>query len=314
MSKIEKALNKARAERGHSSVPVPVRSGTAGEGHLVPVSTVSVQPVDTHDSGSHSIALMQETVLRAPGDLAESGIIHSGMGENSTVRTFREIRTRILQRSHGKNGVLMVTGVSGKDGGTFVALNLGAVFAFDPGKTALVLDCNLRNPWMERFFADQPVVGLTDYLEDSETKVAQIIHSIGVERLRVIPAGGKRGTVTEYFTSPRMKQLIESIRRRYAERFIIIDAPPMSESADTHILADLCDYVVLVVPYGKVTGAQLENCVRAIDSKKFLGVIFNDEPQLPPLRWDEMLPPVVLDLIARGTRAFKALRNATKRK
>ena len=82
--------------------------------------------------------------------------------------------------------------------------------------------------------------------------------------------------------------MFENIRRRYAERFVILDAPPMTDSADTKILADLCDYVLLVIPYGRATQAQIDESIKSIDSAKFLGIVFNNEPRLPDLDWKSL--------------------------
>ena len=86
-----------------------------------------------------------------------------------------------------------------------------------------------------------------------------------------------------------MKRLLDNIHQRYRERYIILDAPPMTESADTQIIADLCDYVLLVVPYGKVTDAQVDACAKAIGEKKLLGVVFNNELAPPDLGWRNLL-------------------------
>lgn len=85
-----------------------------------------------------------------------------------------------------------------------------------------------------------------------------------------------------------IRRLARSFKQRYRERYILIDAPPMTASADTQILADLCDFVVLVVPYGRVTHAQVDSCIKAIGDKKLVGVVFNDEPAPPDLRWLRM--------------------------
>jgi Mrp family chromosome partitioning ATPase len=123
--------------------------------------------------------------------------------------------------------------------------------------------------------------------------VDEIIHPVGIERLRIIPSGGRREIPSEYFTSLKMKQLIESIKQRYRERYIILDAPPMTESADTQILAELCDYIVLVVPYGRVTESQVDVCAKAIGEKKLVGIVFNNEPVPPALKWRNILNPFV---------------------
>jgi capsular exopolysaccharide synthesis family protein len=183
----------------------------------------------------------------------------------------------------------MVTGVCGQSGSTFAALNLSAAFAFDAGKTALLIDCNLRRPALQRTFFAEQKAGLTDYLENPSLDVSAVIHPVGIERLRVIPAGEHREIPSEYFTSIKMKRLLDSVRQRYPERFIIIDAPPMTDSADTQILAELCDLVVLVVPYGKVSETQIGGCIKSIDPKKLVGAVFNDEPRLPALPWKQIL-------------------------
>lgn len=284
MSKIEKALKQAMGTRHLVAVPSQKPTAPSDSRELVPGTTTQLPEVEGRARSSEAIALMREPIRRRHGELAARRIIYPEMGESPTVKAFREIRTKILQATMGRNCVVMVTSVASHSGSTFVALNLSAAFAFDEGKTALLMDCNLRNPSLHDFFQDPGISGLTDYLENPEMDVSAIIHPLGIERLRVVPAGGRREIPAEYFTSARMKRLLDSIRARYAERFILLDSPPMTESADTQILADLCDYVILVVPYGGVTHAQIDDCVKALDRKKLLGLVFNNEPQLPRLR------------------------------
>lgn len=288
MSKIEKALNKARATGSLRVVSTqPVSSGKARE-DATTVSNVTAL-IEQRASSSGAIARMQEKTPLSKQALSHHRVIHPELGESGTVRAFREIRTKIIQKSQGRNCVIMATSVTGGGGSSFVSLNLGVAFAFDAGKTALLLDCNLRNPSLHRFFGTGTFHGLTDYMENPEMDVAEVIHPVGIERLRVIPSGGKREVPAEYFTSFKMKRLIEDIKQRYRERYILIDAPPMTESADTQILGELCDYVVLVVPYGRVTDAEIDTCIKAIGEKKLVGVVFNDVPALPEFAWLDVL-------------------------
>jgi protein-tyrosine kinase len=298
MSKIEKALAKARREKGIALVPTTpansIKSVTETGRELARTPQAeSRSPVIADEESlireSQTIALMREQELRGREELVESRIISPELTGNSTVQAFREIRTKILQRTKGRNCVIMVTSVNTGGGSTFVALNLGAAFAFDAGKTALLIDCNLRNPWFQNLLKDESPLGLMDYLENSDEELAKIIHPVGIERLRVIPTGGQREMPAEYFTSPRFIKMFETIRRRYHERFVVLDAPPMTDSADTKILADLCDYVLLVVPYGSVTKPQIDECIQSLDKEKFLGVVFNNEPRSPDLSWKSLI-------------------------
>lgn len=287
MSKIEQALNKARTTGALRVVsPQPASSEKASR-DLSAASGVTAL-VEQRASSSEAIARMQERTPLSKQALAHNRVIYPELGENGTVRAFREIRTKIIQKSRGDNAIVMVTSVVSGGGSSFVALNLGVAFAFDAGKTALLLDCNLKNPSLQRLMGRDDAQGLTDFMENPDIDVGDVIHPVGIERLRVIPSGGRREIPAEYFTSLKMKRLLESIKQRYRERYVLIDAPPMTESADTQILADLCDYVVLVVPYGRVTHAQIDGCIKAIGEKKLIGTVFNDEPSPPDLRWLRM--------------------------
>jgi protein-tyrosine kinase len=293
MSKIEKALNKARAAglRVVSTQPPSAVKETQNENLPTPVNTTAL--IEQRGRASETIADMKEKSLLDKQALARNQIIYTGMEESGTVRAFRELRTKIIQKTHGNNCVIMVTSVVGNGGSSFVAKNLGAAFSFDTGKTALLMDCNLRNPSLHRLFGDGTFLGLTDYLDNADMDVAEIIHPVGIERLRVIPSGGRREIATEYFSSFKLKQLLVSIKERYRERYIIIDAPPMTESADSQILAELCDYVLLVVPYGRVIDSQISACAKTFSDKQLLGIIFNNEPVPPRLKWRRILNPLI---------------------
>ncbi len=288
MSKIEKALNKARSSGALRVVSSEAPQSAQTAHNMVAVSNTTAL-INQRASSNEAIARMQEKAPLNKQELSYHRIIYPELGENGTVRAFREIRTKIIQKSKGHNAIVMVTSVINGGGSSFVSLNLGVAFAFDAGKTALLLDCNLKNPSLHRLFGSGNYLGLTDYLENTELDVADVMHPVGIERLRVIPSGGKREITVEYFTSIKMNQLLDNIKQRYNERFVIIDAPPMTESADTQILAALCDYVVLVVPYGRVTDTQIDSCIKAIGEKKLIGVVFNDEPGPPQLNWLKLL-------------------------
>jgi protein-tyrosine kinase len=294
VSKIEKALNKARATGGLRVVASqPPRTEEEHPSGNLPAAVGAMALIEQGGSVGQVIARMRENLPLDQHVLAQRQIIYPEMGENGTVRAFREIRTKIIKKTQGQNCTIMVTSVAAGGGSSFVTLNLGAAFSFDAGKTALLLDCNFKNPSLHRLFGAGTFRGLKDYLENSDMDVAEIIHPVGIERLRIIPSGGRREIPSEYFTSLKMKQLLESIKQRYRERYIILDAPPMTESADTQILAELCDYIVLVAPYGRVTESRVDVCAKAIGEKKLIGIIFNNEPAPPAFKWRSILNPFV---------------------
>lgn len=232
--------------------------------------------LDNLISSGRQIANMAEPVLLSSAELKANRIIHPNAEDAKAVDTYRELRTKLLQASNGDNPVTLVTAVTSKGGATHVALNVAAAYAFDETKTSMVVDCNLQNPALhERLYLD-PQCGLTDFLEREVIGLESIIYATGIPRLRIIPAGGAREHASEYFTSLRMKALLDVLKRRYTDRHIFLDGPSITESADARILADLADQIVLVVPYGKAVNSQIQRAIDAIDPSKLAGVIVND--------------------------------------
>jgi len=279
MSKVEKALQKARA-MDEATQPIPtVATRAAQEQPLL----VSHKDLATYTA---QIPRMSQKFQLDRSDLGEAKIIYQDMEDAKVVDAFRHMRTHILQNAGSSNCVVLVTSVVPDGGASFVALNLSAAFAFDESKTALLVDCRLRDPKQDRFVGGEIHYGLTDYLEDEDVGVSQIIHEGGLPRFRLIPAGRKSDASTEHMDSRRMRELVSHLKERYPDRYIILDAASPAESADAAVLAELADFVLLVVPYGKATESQIWSAAKAIDEQKFLGVIFNDEPQPRRVIWN----------------------------
>lgn len=301
MSKIEEALEKARLKESEVRLGRTVSVETGRQ--LRAIHGQEDSDYERQLASSRQISQMQEPWQHSRKELAESRIIFPGMEDNRAANSFRELRTKILQATRGKNCALLVTSASSAAGCSFVARNLAVAFSFDESKTALLMDCNLQNPSHNELVPPEITLGLTDYLKTDELSVEQIIHPVGIQRLRLIPAGSNHDNTTEYFTSIKMKRLFRDIKDRYIDRYIIIDAPPIISSADTRILADVCDYAVLVVPYGKTTESQVVKAARAIDADKLIGVVLNNEPQPPALSWLKKMSGSLDQLISRKNRA-----------
>ncbi|KPQ30426.1 MAG: AAA domain [Marinobacter excellens HL-55] len=224
---------------------------------------------------SKQIVRMQEPRRLTPDDLDERRIIYPESRNRALVNRFRNLRTKLLELSGGNNFTMVVSGACSGAGSSFVALNLAAAFAFDQAKTALIIDCNLREPTLHSTLDVMPESGLTDFLDDPDFDIARILYPTGIPRLRLIPAGSRRETPGEFFTSFRMKQFLQAVRRRYPDRFIVLDTAPISDSPDARILTELCDYAMLVVPHGKISASAAEHAATAFNPDKFVGAVIN---------------------------------------
>lgn len=225
---------------------------------------------------SRSIARMSESTALTALQMEDRAIIHRSDVARPEVDAFRELRTRLLATSDS-NLVTLIAPVSRGSGGSFVARNLAVALAFDESKSALLIDCDLRHPSQHTTMRIDPVNGgLIDYLEQNEGDVADVLYDTGVPRLRLMPTGKPRETGAEYFSSFRMRLLMDSLRVRYPDRYIFLDSPPVKGAPDARILADLADVVILVAGYGCDTPAAISQAASSFDPAKFAGVVFNE--------------------------------------
>lgn len=229
-------------------------------------------------NSSRSIALMTETTALSTRELDQQRMIHRDDRARPQADAFRELRTRLLTLGGDQNFVTMVASVSPHSGGSFVARNLAAAFAFDEAKTALLIDCNLRYASQHKALATDASPGLIDYLEKPALGVPAIIRHTGIPRLRLITAGKSRETGGEYFSSFRMRATLDSLRCRYTDRYLLLDGPAVKGSPDARILSDLADFVVLVAGYGRDTPAAIAQAASIFDPSRFAGVVFNELP------------------------------------
>lgn len=211
-----------------------------------------------------------------PRQLEERATIYRSELPRREVDAFRELRTKLLSIADG-NFVTLVAPVSPASGGSFVARNLAVVMAFDETKSALLIDCDLRHPTQAATMKLAPSSGgLVEYLESPELSPEDVIYDTGIPRLQLLPAGATRETGAEYFSSHRMRLLLDSLRSSRPNCRFIIDAPPVRGAVDARILSDLADVVVLVAGYGRDTPAAISQAAANFDLKKFAGVVFNE--------------------------------------
>lgn len=273
MSKIEKALRKAQSNRelSNSKALVNTKSDSSDE------SSKNAMTIKRAAS-SALIKNMGEDDFLSLDDLVQRRIIFPEMSDGNVANSYRVLRTKLLQKSKGENFIVMITSCTRGYDSSYITLNLSAAFSLDEGKTSLVVDCNLHEPRIDKMLGISAENGLTDYLEHEDVTVDKIIQPAGIKRLRVIAAGEFEEKTSEYFTSKKMKNLLDSLVDRYPDRYVFLDAPSIIDSADAKILSELSDFVIVAVPYGKATKNQVMASVKAIDADKLLGVVMNDLP------------------------------------
>lgn len=227
--------------------------------------------------GRRNLDRMRDKKFLDVKDYQEKRIVHPDMDNYEILNTFREIRTKIIQDTEGKNQVIMVVSFQHGMGSTFSAINLAAAFSYEGEMTSLIIDCDQHKKKLDKIFSADVTFGLTDYLDDNDIDTEKIIYQTGINRMRYIPVGNRRETVGEFFSSEKMKSFILQLKKRYSDRYIILNAPPLEISADAAILSSVTDRIVVILPYGHVSNQRIQKALRLIPKDKIIGFVINNK-------------------------------------
>ncbi len=145
------------------------------------------------------------------------------------------------------NHVVMITSARPGEGKTFTAINLAMSVATERDLHVLLVDCDIRRMGMSKKLGVADRKGLMDVLSDPTVTLSDVILRTNVPNLAIIPSGQPVEASTEVFASAKMTRLVDDIARRYPDRFIIFDAPPVLASSEPGVLAVHVGQTVMVV-------------------------------------------------------------------
>jgi exopolysaccharide/PEP-CTERM locus tyrosine autokinase len=189
--------------------------------------------------------------------------------------SIRALRTRILFPSSGPiPRSILVTSAAPGEGKSFICANLGISLAQGMDNYCLLVDCDLRRPTQHDLFGLENRAGLSDYLQQKK-QLSELLVPSGVDKLSVLQAGAHSINPAELLSSASMVGLVEEISRRYDDRIVLLDSPPLHAASETAVLAQHVDGVVLVVRYGASRREYVKALADTIGREKILGVVFN---------------------------------------
>ena len=189
---------------------------------------------------------------------------------SEAVRTLRtSIQMCEIDRS---TKVVQVTSSVSGEGKTTTSLMLATSFSGSGLKT-LIIDADLRNPSVSRYFDLHKETGVVDLLLN-QIDAENVIRFNDAHGLWVLPAGINSQSSGDLLTFDRVRKLIDRYRATYD--CIVIDSPPVGQVVDARVIASLADKVIFVVKWG-VTNKEMvrENIRRIPDRGKIAGIVFN---------------------------------------
>lgn len=200
---------------------------------------------------------------------------HTGSRVPSCRNSSGNSRTQLLTLNlPSQPRTIMVTSASeGKEDAHFD--QSGNRSAHDLNSHSLLVDADLRNPALSRWFGLVNGRGLSDYLTGG-AEIPELFMKTKIDKLSILSSGTIRDNPVELIGSKRMGSLVEELKSRYSDRYIIFDSSPLLATTEPSVLTKLVDGIILVVRAGSTPRESVKQALTAIDPAKILGIVLND--------------------------------------
>lgn len=174
---------------------------------------------------------------------------------------FRSLRTSITYSVTGQAGkVVVLTSALPGEGKTTTSIGLARVAA-QAGSRVILLDCDLRRRAVTRALGISSDAGLIELLHGSVT-IEQAMTLDQPSGAYVLPLTHTTSSTEDIFGLPAMDDLLKRLRPSFD--LILIDTAPVLALADTRIIANKADMVVLLARWRKTPARAINNAVKLL--------------------------------------------------
>ena len=194
--------------------------------------------------------------------------------------SFRATLASILSANHeGEHPhVFVITSSRPMEGKTTVVSNLGIALT-KIGNKVLLIDGDLRRPRLHKVFDQVNSWGLSDVLREKnaieELPLEVLVKKTAIPHLSLLPSGTCAEDIFGLLCSGRMSRLFHRFRPEFD--YVLVDAPPCLEFADTRIMARYAEKLLLVVRADYTDSSTVQAAVQRLlgDGIPVMGIIFN---------------------------------------
>lgn len=196
---------------------------------------------------------------------------------------FRLVQRQILRSAFGPgaepgfSNLLLVTSARPGEGKSFMATNLSGSIARQGDHHVLLVDADSKRDSICYSLGLAQARGLLDLVANPKLDPSPLIVRTPIERLSILPVGRERERSAELFSTKEMTRLIQSLGRRYADRLLILDAPPCLSTSDPAVLAQVVGQILFVVEADRTQRDEIEASLDLIQACPTITMVLNKQ-------------------------------------
>ena len=182
--------------------------------------------------------------------------------------------------------VIMIASALPGAGKTFCAVNLAVSISLERELNVLLIDADVPKPHISRSFGLGTAPGLIDLLVDDDSRhFSDFLVRTDLNDIQVLPAGRSHPQATELLASGRMSDIVGELARRYPDRIIILDSPPLLVTSEAQAVASQVGQIAVIVEAGQTSQQVLSQTLETLDPNKAINLILNKSRQWAQTRY-----------------------------
>jgi len=206
-------------------------------------------------------------------------VTQGGAPVAAALEAYKSLRARLMNAQERlRIRSVVVTSTTHSEGKTLTAFNLAYCCAQLENTPVLLIDADLRTAGLTALTGTQLNFGLRDVLGNVVPYTGAIL-ATDVPNLYVMGAGRGDDSPTELFSSAAWSQFIAWAGETF--KLVLVDAPPIGIVADMNLIEAGCQGSLIVVRAHKTTQQALDDALGQVDSKKIIGVVWNEANRCP---------------------------------
>jgi protein-tyrosine kinase len=227
-------------------------------------------------------------LVQGPPTIDAVALERGGMVDWSRTRSriseeFRLVQRQILRAAFGPgaepgfSNLLMITSARPGEGKSFTSVNLAGSVARQGDHHVLLVDADSKRDSFCYALGLAEMRGLLDLVANPKLDPSPLIVKTPIDRLSILPVGRERERSAELFSTKEMTRLIQSLGRRYADRLLVLDAPPCLSTSDPAVLAPVVGQILFVVEADRTQRDEVEASLDLIQACPNITMVLNKQ-------------------------------------
>lgn len=286
MSIIENAARRLEQTRQSPSVRQEARTGEPGKQAQAKLSNLTKASIGPSVRNGAAPTHPKQHVEIDLERLHQMGMVVSNGERTAVAEEFRVIKrpllrtaagmgTKVAGSPHNPSNLIMVTSSLPSEGKTFCAINLAMSIATEKDYTVLLVDADVARPSIPKALGISAEIGMMDILCGESSDIGDTIIHTNIPSLSLITAGKGNRHSTELLASQDMATMAAELARRYPDRIVIFDSPPLLATTEAQVLAMHMGQIVVVVEAERTTQRQLQEALRHLNGCPNVSLLYN---------------------------------------